>query len=291
MAENPFADLIPGATPSRAAPAAPTRQRERALQVQQTQEAIRSSRLGQAATAADLAKAPVDKARAETALTVDQATADANIRKAVAQAEIAEFDALKARFQAQYPQLTEAQATAAARVVLMEEGNRIYNEARRKGYEPTATTNRLASMAAAIPVAGPGLSDVVRSPLEERAALGERLFTEGALRTVTGAAGPKDERPEVKGQYFPTPWQSPDRKTREELDRVRARQIQTIRGVAGPAAEGGKLALPGGAPRTVTTLRKPTASMLQQYKLVPPDKRREARQRFEAAGYDISGLN
>lgn len=267
-------------------------EQKRRLEPLQAQESINASRMSQATAAADLRKAPTDLARAQVALGVDRAIADAEIRKAIAQADISEQEAVAARIKARYPQLTEAQATAAARVVLMEEGNKLYASARKQGFEPTNMMNRLASVAKAVPVAGEGLADIIRSPAQERAALGERLFTEGALRTVTGAAGPKEERPEVRTQYFPSPWQSPNRQTRNDLEAIRNRQIATIRNVAGPAASPATT-LPKterGPPKLPPGLTPAGARAQARAAIAAGKDRALVLQRLQQLGVDTTGL-
>ena len=270
-------------------------EQKRRLEPMQAQESINASRMSQAATAQDLLKAPIDRARAVTSLSVERALADAEIRKGLATADKAELEAIAARVKARYPDLSEAQATAAARVVLMEEGNKLYGKARTQGFEPTSGMNRIASLAKAVPIAGEGLADFIRTPVQERAALGERLFTEGALRTVTGAAGPAGERPEVKSQYFPTPWQSGDRNLRRELEEVRARQIATIRNVAGPAVVGAPAATtltptPRGPPQLPPGLT-PAGARAQAKAAIAAGKPRAAvLDRLRKLGVDTTGL-
>lgn len=222
------------------------RVRQRDLQMRATEEDIKTAPLRRAQIGADLDKAPVDKARASVALNVDQRTADAQVKKAIADAERAELETLRFKYQKDFPELKEAQSVAAARAILMEEGNTLYEDAVSKGYEPSKLGNRVTNMLDGIPVVGRGMADLIRSPVAERAVLGQDVFTEGALRTVTGAAGPKEERPQTKIQYFPTPWQSDDPQLRNKLSALRRRQLETAKRIAGPALEKPKPSLPAG---------------------------------------------
>lgn len=238
MAADPFADLIPGA---KTGPRAPTRARANEVQLRGAEASIDNARASQAVAGETLKTAPITRANAASDLNVARATEDARIRKELASADVVEQQAVAARLKAKYPDLTEQQSLAAARYILMDEGEKLYQTALKSGYEPTSGGNRVASVAKNLPFVGnEDLADLIRDPISERAAAGERLFTAGALRQETGMGGPKEERPGITRQYYPTAWQSKNPRFRKELEAVRRRQIATMRTVAGPAvAEGG----------------------------------------------------
>lgn len=226
------------------APAAPrrgpTRSEVNRAQLRGTEASITNAYVNAAQGQAALEKAPIDKANAASDLNVARATEDARIRKELASADVVEQQAVAARLKAKYPDLTEQQSLAAARYILMDEGEKLYQTALKSGYEPTSGGNRIASVAKNLPFVGnEDLADLIRDPISERAAAGERLFTAGALRQETGAGGPKEERPGITRQYYPTAWQSKNPRFRKELEAVRRRQIATMRTVAGPAVAGG----------------------------------------------------
>ncbi len=271
-----FDDLIPGAKP-KAAARAPT--------------AVEGRRLQNAATGESIQSANVNQAQGETALQKERATMQAQIAKTQADAQKSALELIALQQQQGFLNLKDQQALAAARAVLMMSGERMYGKAVAGGYEPTALRNQVASVAEGIPFMpsgfGQGVGDFIRDPVSEMGKQGERVFTEGALRTVTGAAGPQEERPETKMQYFPSAWQSRNDKLRAEMAALRTKQIATSKAVAGPAlGVEGKSQSTSGA----EVVKKPTQAMLQQYAMVPAAKKLEARKRFEAAGYDVSGL-
>jgi hypothetical protein len=246
MAENPFADLVPGAktTPRRA----PTRSDVSSAQLRATEASTASSRISQAVAGANLKQAPIDTARAATALSFESAVKDARIRKELAEAETADLALAAAKVKKRYPELSATQSTAAARYILMDRGESVYQQAVKKGYEPTDMRNRLASMARGIPMFGANLADVIADPNAELAELGKQSYTEGALRTVTGAAAPGDERPTTAKQYFPTEWQSKNETLRRELAETRRAQRESMKAIAGPAVGGGAAEVPSGKP-------------------------------------------
>jgi hypothetical protein len=133
------------------------------------------------------------------------------------------------------PNLKEQQSLAASRANLMLQGEKTYQAALRQGYEPASIRNKAATVADAVPVIGDWLAELVRDPVSERGAAGERQFTEGALRTVTGAGGPANERPLTTSQFFPTSFQSVNPDLRERLAATRRAQLATALRVAGPA--------------------------------------------------------
>lgn len=156
-------------------------------------------------------------------------------QKADAEKAQIELDRLKKREAAGELDLKEQQSINAARAILMSYGETLYRKARAGGYEPTSMRNRAASIASGLPVVGENLGDFIRDLISEQGITGERQFTEGALRTVTGAGGPKEERPQTVRDYFPTPWQSQDPEARRHLAETRLAQLGTAGQVAGPA--------------------------------------------------------
>ena len=248
MAENPFADLIPGnKAPVRRAP---TRSDVSSAQLRATEASTASSRASQAVAGANLAQAPIDKARAATALSFENAVKDARIRKELAEAETADLALAAAKVKARYPELSATQSTAAARYILMDRGETIYQKALKAGFEPTTLRNQVASVVRGVPKFGRSLAEWVADPSAELAEVGKQSFNEGALRTVTGAAGPSEERPETARQYFPTEWQSKNASLRKELAETRRAQRESMKAIAGPAVVG------GGVPMSVGTYKE-----------------------------------
>ena len=270
MTDNPFADLIPGAP--RAAPPrrAPTAQQGRRLEMQATGENIESANISQA--------------RGRTQARVESALADATIRKGMAEARSAEINATAAALKAKYPQLSEYQAVAAARYINMDEGNRLYENALARGYKPDALGNRVTYMLEKIPFGGQELADWLRSPLAEQADLGVRLYKAGQRRAETGQAGPKEEGPEVRTRTFPSPFAVDTKERREQLRRVRLRQIAAQRATAGAAAEATQI---GGLPPGVT----PAEARAQAVSAIKDGKPRAAvLQRLQQMGVSTEGL-
>jgi hypothetical protein len=97
-----------------------------------------------------------------------------------------------------------------------------------------------------VPKFGRSLAEWLADPSAELAEVGKQSFNEGALRTVTGAAGPAEERPENARQYFPTEWQSKNASLRKELAETRRAQRESMRKIAGPAVGGSAAAVPQG---------------------------------------------
>lgn len=195
---------------------------------------------------------PAPARRQQEASTTNTQTSTANTAQGIAQkaqtfpyemerlkaeAEKAQIEVarLRAREAAGELDLKEQQSINAARAILMAYGETLYRKARTGGYEPTSMRNRAASLASGLPVMGENLADLIRDPISEQGTTGERQFTEGALRTVTGAGGPKEERPATVRDYFPTPWQSQDPEARRHLAGTRLAQLGTAGQVAGPA--------------------------------------------------------
>jgi hypothetical protein len=155
--------------------------------------------------------------------------------KAEAERAKIEVERLRAKEAAGELDLKEQQSLNASRAILMAYGETLYRNARAGGYEPTTPRNRIASLASGLPIMGENLADFIRDPVSERGVTGERRFTEGALRTATGAGGPKEERPQTTRNYFPTPWQSLDPEARKDFLATRLEQLSTSGRVAGPA--------------------------------------------------------
>ena len=170
--------------------------------------------------------------------------------KAEAERAKIEVERLRAKEAAGELDLKEQQSLNASRAILMAYGETLYRNARAGGYEPTTPRNRIASLASGLPIMGENLADFIRDPVSERGVTGERRFTEGALRTATGAGGPKEERPQTTRNYFPTPWQSRDPEARQDFLRTRLEQLRTSGRVAGPA-------LGPGAKATIEELSTP----------------------------------
>ena len=283
MAENPFADLIPGnKAPVRRAP---TRSNVSSAQLRATEASTASSRASQAVAGANLAQAPIDKARAATALSFENAVKDARIRKELAEAETADLALAAAKVKARYPELSATQSTAAARYILMDRGETIYQKALKAGFEPTTLRNQVASVVRGVPKFGRSLAEWVADPSAELAEVGKQSFNEGALRTVTGAAGPSEERPETARQYFPTEWQSKNASLRKELAETRRAQRESMKAIAGPAVVGGGVA--GEVPKDMT----PQAVLQQAKAAIAAGKDRAGViAKVRAMGIDPKGL-
>lgn len=230
--ENAFADLIPGKTAAPHSSAASERQ----LQHRATQEQIESAGVNQAEGMQSILTAPITRARQATALQVDQATRDAQIRKALADANSAELENQIKALAAKYPNLQADQITTAARYNLMKAGEGLYQGALKKGYKPDALGNKVTYMLDKIPGIGTDVANLIRDPKAEQAQLGERNFTGGALRQETGAGGPKEERPELRSRYFTTPFMADTPDIRASLQKIRQQQIDTARRASGPLA-------------------------------------------------------
>lgn len=242
---------------------------------------IDSARMSQANAAQDLLKAPIDRARAAQALRVDQALQDATIRKGIADAGKAEVEELAARIKARYPEMSESQALASARYVNMDEGNKLYEGALKKGYKPDALGNKLTFMLEKIPGFGQETADWIRSPMAEQAALGERVYKAGQLRAETGAGDRATEGPDVRTRTFPSPFTTDSPERREQLRRIRQEQIAVQRRIAGPGAE--PQLPPGLTPAGARAQAK--AAIARN-----PTKRAAVLERLKALGVDTTGL-
>lgn len=207
------------------------RARQRDLQMESTRQSILTEPLQRAKIASDLAKAPVDTARASVALDVDQRTKEATIRKEIANADDAEYTAQINKLKSKYPQLTAEQTLAAARAMLMAEGEKAYSSA--KGYDPGSLRNLAAGALGAIPMAGDTIASFVRDPESQLAVSGQKQFTEGATRSLTGAGLRGDERSFAASEFFPMPGESDAVKRQKKA--LRTKYLSQIIQAAGPA--------------------------------------------------------
>ena len=247
MADNPFDRFdAPAARPRPAQRPMLTQKRD--LELEGARSNLASDAMGRAKAAADLRQAPIDQARAQEALRVEKALADAEIRKGLATADTAEAEATAAKLKAKYPQLTEGQALAMARYVNMDEGNLLYEDALKDGYRPDAMGNKAMFLLDKVPLIGQEAADWIRSPVAEQAALGERIYKAGQLRAETGAGDRATEGPDVKTRTFPSPFTADTQRRREQLRRVRRRQIAAQRITAGGGADAVDKAAPAVAP-------------------------------------------
>ena len=223
-----------------AAPAAPAQPRSMRPAPAQRQQA------------ASTVSTEVGTARTGQTIAQSAQTFPYDLKRLQAEAEKAriEVDRLKAKEASGDLELKEQQSLNASRAILMAYGEALYRKAREGGYEPTTPRNRAAALASGLPLVGEDLADFIRDPVSERGVTGERRFTEGALRTATGAGGPKEERPQTTRNYFPTPWQSRDPEARQDFLRTRLEQLRTSGRVAGPA-------LGPGAKATIEELSTP----------------------------------
>lgn len=236
---NPFDQF--DATP--AAPAKPVRPRDMRPEPAQRQQAAatRSSEISAAGTAQTISQ----KARSfEDEMRVLSAQA--------ARAEL-ELAALRKKQETGDLDYKEQQALAASRAENMAYGEAIRRLALEQGYDPTSPRNKFAAVAGAIPFAGSSLSALIKDPVSEEAAVGEKSFVEGALRAATGAGTNVKERPETKEIYFPNPWSSMPPEALKRLDQKRLNQIIAQSQIAGPALAPGTRS----TVKTLTTSTKP----------------------------------
>ena len=131
---------------------------------------------------------------------------------------------------------TDAQTINAQRAARMLAGQRNYEAALKRGYNPTSLRNKIASVGGMLPL-GLGLPTqmFIRNPVSEMGLTGETQFTEGALRAATGAGLNKEERPVTEIQLFPTPFSSGDPINTAALNRDREGILATAVRAAGPA--------------------------------------------------------
>jgi len=132
------------------------------------------------------------------------------------------------------PDIKEFQANAAARATLMDQGQTDYEQARAEGYDPGAMRNQFARFIEDAPIPGGNfLSDVIRDKPSERGRAAELQFTDGALRTTTGANAPEPEVIRANKSYFRQPGESAGVEGNKKQLRTRFRD-QAVR-IAGPA--------------------------------------------------------
>ena len=174
----------------------------------------RIKELSAATSAYNLAASPVDKAAAAL-----------NLKRAQL-----EYDRLKDSM----PSVTEAQGTWGTRVAQQLSGEKDYEEAVRKGYEPTTLRNKAADL---LESAVGTKADVIRDPATIRGRVGENKFLEGYMRAQSGAnVGEMKEIPRMKTEIFPSPWQGVDEELRKNLYYGRMDQINAGLRAAGKPA-------------------------------------------------------
>lgn len=131
------------------------------------------------------------------------------------------------------PNVREYQATAAARAALMDHGETAYEQARAAGYDPGSFGNVIATKVEPLPLFGDVLSHAIRNTPSDQGRAAELTYTEGALRTTTGANAPAAEVRNASRMYFRQPGEpaavDPQRQTLRRRFRDQAVQI------AGPA--------------------------------------------------------
>jgi hypothetical protein len=128
--------------------------------------------------------------------------------------------------------IKEFQANAAARATLMDQGQRDYESARKEGYNPGGFRNQFARSVEGSKV-GNWFADVVRDKPSERGRAAELQFTDGALRTTSGANAPEPEVVRANKSYFRQPGESEGVEPNKAELRRRFRD-QSVR-IAGPA--------------------------------------------------------
>lgn len=154
--------------------------------------------------------------------------------------------------------LREFEVNAAARAALMDEGQREYERAKADGYNPAGFKNSAAMALEAFPLGGTWLADVIRDNPSERARAAELQFTDGALRTTTGANAPEPEVRRASRAYFRQPGESPGVERNKQLIRDRFRQT------AVKAA--GRAYVPAAAEAARAPLPKPAVSAYERMK-------------------------
>lgn len=129
------------------------------------------------------------------------------------------------------PEIKEFQSNAAFRATLMDEGQRKYEEARRRGYDPGRDI--LPRAVEGIWGVGPFVANVIRDDPAEMGRAAELQFVDGALRTTTGANAPEPEVVRGNKAYFQQPGEAPAVEKDRSVLRKRFRD-QSVR-IAGPA--------------------------------------------------------
>ncbi len=201
---------------------------------------------------AALAAAPAKTVSAKVTAAVDQATQQATIDKILADSKKATAEAAAADLKSRYPELTQGQAVALSRYVNMFEGNKLYERAIKEGYRPSAFGNKITTTLDKIPL-GQDIADSFRSPEAQEAVIGERTYKAGQLRSETGAAGPKEEGPEVRTRTFPSAFGPDDRKRQAYLREIRRNQMAAQRIGSGPGVD---LIYPPPPPAALAKLRE-----------------------------------
>lgn len=130
------------------------------------------------------------------------------------------------------PDIKEFQSNAAARATLMDQGLKDYESARADGYDPSTFKNTMARGLEGDMV-GNYLADVFRDNPSERGRAAELQFTDGALRTTSGANAPEPEVVRANKAYFRQPGESVGVEPNRSELRRRFRD-QSVR-IAGPA--------------------------------------------------------
>lgn len=99
----------------------------------------------------------------------------------------------------------EFEANASARATLMDQGDRDYERARASGYDPGTLGNTVAMGVEALPLVGPYAARLIRDDPADLGRAAELTYTEGALRTTTGANAPPAEVRNAARMYFRQP--------------------------------------------------------------------------------------
>lgn len=130
-------------------------------------------------------------------------------------------------------EVREFEANAAARATLMDAGQQGYRKARQQGYNPGSLRNVIAGTVEPTWGVGPFLADVIRDEPSERGRAAELQFTDGALRTTSGANAPEPEVRRASRQYFRQPGENIGVEPERDVLRQRFRD-QSVR-IAGSA--------------------------------------------------------
>lgn len=137
------------------------------------------------------------------------------------------------------PDIKEFQAKAAGQATLMDQAITDYDAAREEGYEPSNWRNAIALglEGKKIPIIGGDIgsfaADVIRDNPSERGRAAELAFTEGSLRSLTGAAATEGETRRNARNMFRQPGESEGVEPTKAA--VRERFAATTKRIAGPA--------------------------------------------------------
>lgn len=127
--------------------------------------------------------------------------------------------------------LTEAQGKAVLYGSMMAGGERDYQDARRRGYNPGSFRNQVADFADLIPFDGGAIPRLIRDDVSDSGVQAERRFTEANLRQLSGAAVTPSEVTRTVAINF-------DRGNDALTDQRQRTRAETYRGTRATAGSG-----------------------------------------------------